>query len=105
MKALRGIGIARVFKPCRVVHQDKTDIYITVLLEFERKPSGYAQRIEFRSWAPEDIQRESELKQDAVVEFAGDVDASVMVGDRDRVYANPRVNGRIINITPPGGAS
>lgn len=104
MKALQGWGRATVFREGRVITNAGEQL-VTVTLEFERRPRGYAQRVEFRSWRSEDIARAAELKPGAVVKFKGEVDASVMLGAEDRVFANPRITGRIIRIKPPGGAA
>lgn len=103
MKALQGSGIARVFKAGRIVKSDTNDLYLTVLVEFDRRPNGYAQRIEFRSWNPEDIAQVEKLKTGAVLEFTGEVDAAVMIGQNDRVYSNPRVTGSITQVWHESG--
>ena len=98
MKAVQGWGRARVYKNARILKSPTNEPFVSVMLEFEQRPRGFSQRIEFRSWELEDIDRHRDLIIGVVVKFRGEVDAAVMIGTDSKVYANPRVTGRIVKI-------
>lgn len=102
MKALQAWGRARVYSPPRTLKSPTNETFISVMLEFERRPRGFAQRIEFRSWQAQDVDRVDQIKVGCIVKFRGEADAVVMVGAESKVYANPRVTGRIVRIEEGG---
>lgn len=104
MKAVQGWGRARVYTNARLLKSPSNEPFVSVMLEFEQRPRGFSQRIELRSWQPEDIARHRDLIQGVMVKFKGEVDAAVMIGADSKVYANPRITGRIVKIYDGGEA-
>lgn len=98
MTALQSWGRARVYSPPRLLKSKTNETFISVVLEFERRPRGFAQRIELRSWQAQDVDRIDKIQVGVMIKFRGEADAVVMVGAESKVYANPRVTGRIVKI-------
>lgn len=96
MKGLHGFGIARVREVSLI--GDGNARHLSVKVEFEERTltngKRFAQRLEFRTFHPDDINRAHELRPGAWVTFDGYTDAEP-IEHGGKLYANPRVNGRI----------
>lgn len=101
MRFLHGFAVASVTRPAELKTSDCGHPFIEVHVEFdEHRGKGdrpYAQRIVFRSFEDRDIAQCTVILPGSIIGFEGTVDA-VVVQHRGRVFANPRVTGRILQV-------
>lgn len=102
MRSLRASGFGRVMHPAEIHTADSGNPMLLMTIEFEErtlsKGTLYAQRVQFRSFAPEDIKNAEKLGAGVLVAFDGDCDAVAEQSPTGWWYANPRVTGRILTI-------
>lgn len=105
MRSLRGAGFARIFNAAEIHTAESGNPVMLLTVEFEQrtlaKGNSYAQRVQFRSFAPEDIAMVDKLKVGVFVSFDGDADAVAEKSPTGWWYANPRVTGRILGVYDP----
>lgn len=105
MRSLRASGFGRVFSAAEVHTAESGNPVMLVTVEFEQrtlsKGTLYSQRVQFRSFAQEDIAKAEAIKPGVFVTFDGDCDAVAEKSPTGWWYANPRVTGRILGIIDP----
>lgn len=105
MRSLRGTGFARILNAAEIHSAESGNPVMLLTVEFEQrtlaKGTLYAQRVQFRSFAAEDIAKVNELRVGVFVSFDGDTDAVAEKSPTGWWYANPRVTGRILGIYDP----
>lgn len=105
MRFLQGFAVATVMRDAEVKISDDGDPYVEVHVRFdEHKGKGdrpYSQRIAFRSFEERDVQKCPAIREGMLIGFEGTVDA-VVVQHHGRVFANPRVTGRILQLGEVG---
>ena len=101
MRFLRGFAVAIVARDAEIRLSEKGQQFVDVLVEFDRHAgrngNPYSQRIGFRSFETVDIDQCHALVRGTVIGFEGTVDA-VTTERNGRVFANPRVTGRLLQI-------
>ncbi len=105
MRFLQGFAVAVAVHDAEIKHSETGAPYVEVLVQFDKHAGArgvpYAQRITFRSFVTEDIERCPMIRTGAIVGFEGTVDA-IVIQKNGRVFANPRVTGRILQVAEVG---
>ena len=105
MRSLRASGFARIIHAAEIHTAESGNPMLLMTVEFEErtlaKGTPYAQRVQFRSFAGEDLRQVAKLQEGVLVAFDGDCDAVAEKSATGWWYANPRVTGRILTIIDP----
>jgi len=105
MRFLRGFAVAIIARDAEVRVSESGQSFVDVLVEFDRHAgrngNPYSQRIGFRSFEAVDIDQAPALVRGTIIGFEGTVDA-VTTERNGRVFANPRVTGRILQVGEVG---
>jgi len=106
MRSLRGTGFGRIFNAAEMHEADSGNPVMLLTVEFEnrtlKKGTPYAQRVQFRTFEPDDHALIDRLLIGAFITFDGDCDAIAEKSSTGWWYANPRVTGRILSVINPG---
>lgn len=109
MRHLWSRGFGRLHSDAEVITTDDGKRFLLAVIEFENRKLAngkpYAQRVQFRSFDPLDIEIADQLIAGTHIMFDGDCDAVADKSSTGWWYANPRVTGRISEIIPSGHES
>ncbi len=103
MRHLWARGFGRLHADAEVHRTAEGKPFLLAVIEFEDRTLAngkpYAQRVQFRSFDPADIEIADQLITGTHIMFDGDCDAVADKSSTGWWYANPRVTGRIQEIT------
>lgn len=103
MKHLWARGFGKLHRDAEVIVTDDGKRFLLALIEFDERTLStgkpYAQRIVFRSFHEDDMEIADQLIVGTYVMFDGDCDAVADKSSAGWWYANPRVTGRLQEIS------
>lgn len=103
MRHLWARGFGRLYTDAEVHQTAEGKSFLLAVIEFENRKLAngkpYSQRVQFRSFDAADIEIADQLIAGTHIMFDGDCDAVADKSSTGWWYANPRVTGRIQEIT------
>jgi hypothetical protein len=96
-------GFGKLYRDAEIITTDDGKTFLLAVIEFEQRTLGngkpYSQRVQFRSFDRDDMEIVDQLVAGTYIMFDGDCDATADKSQTGWWYANPRVTGRIHEIS------